>query len=120
MIAEKYNEDWRFWKLSDSFAILPTIPTHADIVCLPHDAMIQHPAGQHSMNGGNTGYRDGDIYVYAKRFYVSEEDVDQSLLLKFEGVYMNAFVYINGEFAAKNPFGYSTFYVSTHFPSGIV
>lgn len=112
MIAEKYNEDWRFWKLSDSFAILPTIPTHADIVCLPHDAMIQHPAGQHSMNGGNTGYRDGDIYVYAKRFYVSEEDVDQSLLLKFEGVYMNAFVYINGEFAAKNPFGYSTFYVS--------
>ena len=31
-------------------------------------------------------------------------------MLKFEGVYMNAFVYVNGQLAAKSPFGYTTFY----------
>ena len=31
-------------------------------------------------------------------------------MLKFEGVYMNAFVYVNGQIAAKSPFGYTTFY----------
>lgn len=32
-------------------------------------------------------------------------------MLKFEGVYHNAFVYVNGELASKHPYGFSTFYV---------
>ena len=42
--------------------------------------------------------------------HAPEEYREKTVMLKFEGVYMNAFVYVNGQLAAKSPFGYTTFY----------
>ncbi len=33
------------------------------------------------------------------------------MIIKFEGIYMNSFVYVNGQLAAKCPYGYTGFYV---------
>src|SRR5690625_6599578 len=33
------------------------------------------------------------------------------MTLEFEGVYMNAMVYINNDFAGQHPYGYSNFYI---------
>ena len=105
-----YNEQWKYWLDQDSFALVWDVPEGAREITLPHDAMIEKPAHPESPNGGNTGFRDGDIYVYVKQIYVPESARQKKMVLKFEGVYMNAFVYVNGQLAAKNPFGYTTFY----------
>ena len=98
----KWNDSWKFWVDKDSFALVWNIPEEAKEVTLPHDAMIIQPANPDSANGGNTGFRDGGVYTYVKMLYAPEEYRDRTVMLKFEGVYMNAFVYVNGQLAAKN------------------
>lgn len=110
MIEQKWNDNWKFWVDKDSFALVWDIPEAARDITLPHDAMIEKPAHADSLNGGNTGFRDGDIYTYVKMLHAPEEYKEKTVTLKFEGVYMNAFVYVNGQLAAKSPFGYTTFY----------
>ena len=110
MIEQKWNDNWKFWVDKDSFALVWDIPEIARNITLPHDAMIEKPAHADSLNGGNTGFRDGDIYTYVKMLHAPEEYKEKTVTLKFEGVYMNAFVYVNGQLAAKSPFGYTTFY----------
>ncbi len=111
MQEKRINEHWRFWRDKDAFALLWNVPENSREVTLPHDAMIEKDINPDSKNGTNTGFRDGDTYVYVKKLDVPEEWKDQILKLRFEGVYMNAFVYINGQLAAQEPFGYTTFYV---------
>lgn len=112
MKITKWNDNWKFWINKESFALKWAIPENARQIQLPHDAMIERSADPNSLNGGNTGFRDGESYAYAKIFYAPESWKDQTILLKFEGVYMNALVYVNGQLAAKNPFGYTTFYAA--------
>ena len=66
MIEQKWNEDWKFWVDKDSFALVWDIPEIARDITLPHDAMIEKPANPDSLNGGNTGFRDGDVYTYVR------------------------------------------------------
>lgn len=107
----KYNEDWKFWVDKNAFALVWNVPEQAKTVTLPHDAMLENEAHADSPNGGNTGFRDGEVYNYVHMLQTREEDRYKTLLLKFEGVYMNAMVYVNGELAAKRPYGYSGFLV---------
>lgn len=107
-----FNDNWKFWKDGDSFALVWDVPEHAQEVTLPHDAMIALEPHADSQNGGNTGFRDGQNYVYVKTLTVSEEDLQQCLLLHFEGSYMNTFVYVNEQLAGKHHFGYTGFTIA--------
>lgn len=111
MLEKKYNDNWLFWEEKDAFALIWSVPDHAEEITLPHDAMISKESEAESLNKGNTGFRDGGVYCYLNYMEVDESKKGKRMLMKFEGIYMNAFVYINGELAAKRPFGYSTFYV---------
>ncbi|MCD7834891.1 MAG: DUF4982 domain-containing protein [Lachnospiraceae bacterium] len=111
MRAQKWNENWMFWEDKDSFALVWNVPETARKISLPHDAMQERRAYAGSPNMGNTGFRDGGIYCYVKNLYVPENAREKLLMLKFEGVYMNAMVYVNSQLAGKNMFGYTTFYV---------
>ena len=110
MLEQKWNKNWKFWEDKDSFVLVWNIPEMARDITLPHDAMIEKHANPDSLNGGNTGFRDGDVYTYVKMLHAPDEYREKTVMLKFEGVYMNAFVYVNGQIAAKSPFGYTTFY----------
>ena len=112
MLEQKWNKNWKCWEDKYSFALVWNIPEIARDITLPHDAMIEKHANPDSLNGGNTGFRDGDVYTYVKMLHAPDEYREKTVMLKFEGVYMNAFVYVNGQLAAKSPFGYTTFYVS--------
>lgn len=114
MKKELFNDNWLFWNMGDSFALVWNIPEDAKKVNLPHDAMIEETPYAESGNGGNTGFRDGHNYVYLKHFEATEEDLSQIKILKFEGSYMNTFVYVNGQLAGKHHNGYTVFYVSIH------
>ncbi len=108
----KWNENWKFWQDKGAFALVWNVPEIARDITLPHDAMIETPACPDSPSGGNTGYRNGDVYTYVKMLYAPEDYRDKTVMLKFEGIYMNAFVYVNEQLAAKCPYGYTGFYVS--------
>lgn len=111
MKAVKFNDSWKFWLDKNSFALVWNIPENAEDVTLPHDAMLESKPYAGSRNGGNTGFRDGEVYNYVKILHPEKEDQNKTLMLKFEGVYMNAQVYINGQLAGKCPYGYTGFYV---------
>lgn len=111
MRAAKWNRDWLFWEEKNAFALVWSVPEDAKTVTLPHDAMREQPPRQDSPNGGNTGYHDGGNYVYVKRFQAPADWKSQTVTVKFEGVYMNALVYLNGQLVGKRPYGYSQFYV---------
>ena len=68
---------------------------------------IQLPDGL----GPRTGNFPGGLFDYSKTFDVPEGYRDRSVTIEFEGVYRDAMVFINGEFAAQRPNGYTNFYV---------
>lgn len=112
MIQQKWNEGWKYWIDQGAFALVWNLPKTALDVTLPHDAMLLKQVDPDSKNGGNTGYRDGDVYHYVKLFTAPKEYREKTVMLKFEGIYMNAMVYVNGELAGKCPYGYTGFYVN--------
>ena len=111
MKSVKFNDGWKFWPEKNAFALVWNIPLQAEAVTLPHDAMLEQKPYGGSPNGVNTGFRDGEVYNYVKILHPEMEDANRTLMLKFEGVYMNALVYINGQLAGKCPYGYTGFYV---------
>ena len=86
MLEQKWNKNWKFWEDKDSFALVWNIPEIARNITLPHDAMIEKPANPDSLNGGNTGFRDGDVYTYVKMLHAPDEYREKTVMLKFEGV----------------------------------
>ena len=69
-------------------------------VNLPHDWMIYHV---------NDLYKNS-VGFYKKTFKLTEQQVvDRHNAIRFEGVYMNSGVWINGEKAGEWKYGYSTF-----------
>lgn len=111
MNRQLFNRNWKFWVDRDAFALVWNIPEFARDITLPHDAMMEEKANADSPNKGNTAFRDGNAYTYVTYITPTEEDRQKTLMLKFEGIYMNAKVYINEEFVAKQPNGYTGFYV---------
>ena len=80
-------------------------------VTLPHDASIGRERNPEEPNGSGNGFFREESYVYTKTFSMNADDKDKNVYLEFEGVYQNAFVYVNNSFAGKCPYGYSNFYV---------
>ncbi|MFF3373267.1 glycoside hydrolase family 2 TIM barrel-domain containing protein [Streptomyces sp. NPDC002680] len=67
---------------------------------------------QHSQNGGSTGYTVGGIGWYRKHFGAEELAGELGPLhaeLRFDGVYQNADVWLNGVHLGFHPYGYTSF-----------
>ena len=60
-----------------------------------------------SQNGHFTGYTVGGIGWYRKHFSLDEGG--QQVAVRFDGVYMNAQVWINGHWLGEHPHGYTSF-----------
>ena len=77
---------------------------------LPHDWMIEQPVQKENSSGTAGGFYPEGIAWYRKTLDLAEfEDMEQFYLL-FEGVQMNADVFLNGEHLGKQLYGYSSFY----------
>ena len=76
-------------------------------VDLPHDFSIT----QHFTASGEaeSGFLPGGTGWYRKSFVIGEEAADKTFLLNFDGVYMHAYVYVNGNSVGEHHYGYTNF-----------
>ncbi|MCI6552190.1 MAG: Ig-like domain-containing protein [Lachnospiraceae bacterium] len=76
-------------------------------VDLPHDYSIEQ---EYTASGeAESAYLPGGIGWYRKNFTVDSNWSDKRLSIEFDGVYMNAEVYLNGEKLGSHPYGYTAF-----------
>ena len=112
MIKQNFNRNWFFRDgCRDVFADLLKRDEAGCSITLPHDASIGRPRDAGVINGAANGYYQEGNYTYRKEFVIEEEHKEKNIYFEFEGVYQNAFVYINRSFAGKCPYGYSNFYI---------
>ena len=78
-------------------------------VTLPHDAVIHMKRTPDAPSSTNKGFYPNGPFLYKKTFRVPEEWTNKRVSVEFEGAYMNARVYINGDFAGQCPNGYAGF-----------
>jgi beta-galactosidase len=82
---------------------------------LPHDWSIedlpttQSPFNKDAISQVGGGFTTGGTAWYRKHFIVDSKDKNKILNVQFDGVYMNADVWINGEFLGNHPYGYTGF-----------
>ena len=111
MLRTKINDNWQLAKGGTSMMSALQGGLEFETINLPHDAMVHEERTPDTENGTQTGYWPGGLYTYTKKLNVPEAWRDKTAILEFEGVYMTAMVYVNGNLAATNLHGYSNFYV---------
>jgi beta-galactosidase len=85
-------------------------------VDLPHDWSIEDLPGTNSpfspdaINAVSVGFTTGGIGWYRKTFTLPLNRENKKVIIQFEGVYMNADVWLNGEHLGNHPYGYTSFY----------
>jgi len=115
MIRSSFNDAWQARPKANPFAELSGVTPPFQQVTLPHDALIGEqratPDGTASAQGGAGAYFPGGAFEYRKAFTVPREHDGKRILIEFEGVYRDAMVYVNGDYAGQRPYGYSAFRV---------
>ena len=83
---------------------------------LPHDWSIEDLPGTNSpfnpdvVNGVSVGFTTGGTSWYRKEFIIPSSQKSKKIIIQFDGVYMNADVWINGKHLGNHPYGYTSFY----------
>ena len=105
-----FDEGWLF-TLADSVGMEKN--DYADLTWrhldLPHDWAIEGDFSPTNPSGASGGALPGGIGWYRKHFTVSPKDKYDKYAIAFDGVYMNATVYVNGHNLGTRPYGYSSF-----------
>jgi Beta-galactosidase/beta-glucuronidase len=118
-----FDADWSFKK--DNLASGPE-KANFDAsgwrkINLPHDWSIEDlpnqipdsivgPFSKASVGGHNTGYTVGGTAWYRKVFTLKPSENGKIVYIRFDGVYMNSDVWINGHHLRNHPNGYTPFY----------
>jgi len=86
------------------------------LIDLPHDWSIEDipntnsPIDSSAIGGISAGYTVGGTGWYRKTFFVPSRLKDKHFILQFDGIYMNADVWLNGRHLGNHPYGYTTFW----------
>ena len=78
-----------------------------NLVSLPHDYSISQPYSPQME--AESGYLPGGTGWYRKYFFLPRHLENRRIRLDFDGVYMNASVWINGKKLGFHPYGYTPF-----------
>lgn len=107
-----FNDNWEFTKgTGNALAALgggSDVPSER--VTVPHDAMI-YEERQDNPIGNGTGFYTWESVNYVKNFFMGKEIKDKVVWLEFEGIYENAFIYINNAYAGRCNYGYGNYFI---------
>ena len=106
---QNFDNGWRF-VLADSAQMSKTDyhDTHWRALNLPHDWAVEGDFLCSNPSGAGGGALPGGIGWYRKTFNL-QKNQGERYFIEFDGVYMNARVYINGKEVGYRPYGYSSF-----------
>jgi beta-galactosidase len=111
-----FDASWKFHRGDVPGAEAPGL-ADADwrSVDLPHDWSIEDlpgtnsPFNQDAVNGVSEGFTTGGTGWYRKTFTLPASSAPRCWSLRFEGVYMDADVWLNGVHLGNHPYGYTSF-----------
>ena len=108
--SQLFDKGWLF-TLADSAGMEQV--NYVDInwrhLDLPHDWAIEGDFSPANPSGASGGALPGGIGWYRKHFSVNSKEKNKRYVIAFDGVYMNATVYVNGHKLGTRPYGYSSF-----------
>ena len=132
-----FDDDWRFLRADAAGAEAPAFDDRAwRRLRLPHDWSVeplpprpveetgegslwtsgaQQPSRlgpfdtEQSAGGRDTGWFVGGTGWYRKHFSFGKVPAEGRVEIRFDGVYMNASVWLNGHLLGDHPYGYTTF-----------
>jgi beta-galactosidase len=85
-------------------------------VDLPHDWSIgdlpgaKSPFNPSAISQVSGGFTTGGTGWYRKQFTIQADQKGKRIIIQFDGVYMNATVFINGQNIGQHPYGYTSFW----------
>ncbi len=105
-----FDRAWRF-RLGDPPATHWQDPNDAGwrTVDLPHDWSIELERLPDAPSQASGGYFQMGRGCYRKTFEASPDWAGKHVSVEFEGVYMNAEVWLNGNLLGRHPYGYTAF-----------
>jgi len=113
------------WRFSKDSALSAEAPEYDDskwrTINLPHDWSIEDlsnqtpdasvgPFSRSSIGQSATGFTVGGTGWYRKEFISEKSFQGRIVTIYFDGVYMNADVWINGHHLGNHPYGYTPFF----------
>lgn len=103
-----FNKGWKFNLGDNSSASNQNFDDSGwKKVDLPHDFSITQ---DFTSNGeAESGFLPGGTGWYRKNFTLPESAAGKTILLNFDGVYSDAYVYVNGTFVGEHHYGYTSF-----------
>jgi len=108
--TELFCRDWRFF-LGDvkNGETMTMDDSQWRMLDLPHDWSIEGMFNPDNPAGVGGGALPGGIGWYRKTFTMPESGSSKLTFVRFDGVYRNSEVWINGHYLGKRPYGYSSF-----------
>ncbi len=116
-----FNFGWKFQLGDTADASRPDFDDSAwRNLDLPHDWSIEGTPEADNPMGNDGGYYPAGIGWYRKTFDFAPDAGRPETALYFEGVYMNARVFVNGNDLGGRPYGYSSFFldITPHLKAG--
>jgi len=115
--TELFDEGWRFHLGGSLGAEEPGFSDSGwRSVDLPHDWSMEDVKGTKSpfqpdaISQVGGGFSTGGTGWYRKTFKLPEGEKNKIYILQFDGVYMNADIWMNGEHLGNHPYGYTGFW----------
>ena len=109
---QRLDDNWKFY-LGDAAAAATAEFDDAGwhTVTLPHDWSIEGKFDAKNPMGGQGGFLPAGIGWYRLHLPAPAAWQDKKVSVEFEGVYMNAEIYLNGQKLTFHPYGYTGFNV---------
>lgn len=105
-----FDANWKFCLGVQSEASSPTFDdSNWRTLDLPHDWSIEGKIEKSNPMGGAGGYFPAGEGWYRKTFLVPAHWQGKRTTICFDGVYMNAEVFVNGKSLGMHPYGYTAF-----------
>lgn len=114
MLRVNFNKDWSIAPAGGLAALIGGAQQERKPITLPYDVMLDEKRSADSLNGPQNAFYPYVSKTLEKEFDVPAEWADRTVIFEFEGAYMNASVFINGDYAGGCPNGYTNFYVEAN------
>jgi beta-galactosidase len=115
---KRLTEDWRVHRGEAAGAEQPAFDDHGwQRVSVPHDISVMDkadgspPFDAKAEAGQDSGYLPGGVGWYRRHLVLNADEAARIVQLRFEAVYMDADIWLNGQKVASHKYGYTAFAV---------